>query len=312
MINIFSSDNFRRNGNWVAGRWAPLLFSPNPDCADRFVIGAVAVSESDVFVARVRADERFKCLFGDAAEMALKIQKATLDYVEKAVADLGSEIFSSSDLAFSGVRFGDIREGEAASMRELALRSLKLASILHLDLDEALKEICISDESTPGTAPINNDRLPILVYKNIEKSDQEIARHFSSQIREGKRQAAGGPQKVFIGFAGDQVVANFATLKPTRNRSLIDHIKRLMWDLSQYQMSEAATISTSRRYEMMLYRRGETDPEYDEKNDSRLDEIISDFEDQGKRDGINVRAQTSVDGIASHIRLSERPNLAVA
>jgi hypothetical protein len=194
-------------------------------------------------------------------------------------------------------------------MAALANSWLVATSSLHKADLQPVADIEDSVETAVATidAQADNDRLPVLVYKAVEEAEPSLGAFFSADIRSrAKRVSRPAPQKVFIGFAGAKVVANFATLKPKRPRGMIDHIKRLMFDLAQHQEDEARLEPKPRGHEMIVYHRDESDPEFEPAGAASLQDMLGDLREQGSTIGIGVQPQTSVPAIAQYVQFSER------
>lgn len=312
MSAMFSPDQFPNPESMHRGVWAPVLFTPNPDTAERLVIAVVALNDSEFHVAAANAAKRLACLYGSAAGTALMVQEASVQALRDDIAARGRNALLDPSFLFSGVSLGDLRDGEAISMMALATSWLEATSSLHLsdlkpviDQDDAVQTAVATIE-----AQADNDRLPVLVYKAVEESEPSLGAYFSADIRSrAKKSARPAPQKVFIGFAGTHVVANFATLRTTRPRGMVDHIKRLMWDLARHQDDEASGMVAARRHEMIVHHRDENDPDVDEAKIALLGEMLDDLKDQGAKDGIGVQPRSSVLAIANHVQQSERVTL---
>lgn len=291
------------------GFWAPVLFAPNPDTADRLVIAVVAVNEAGFYVAQADAAKKLSCLFGSAAATALMVQRATVRALKQDLATRGLAAIKDASLSFSGVSIGKIREGEAATMNALATSWLVATSSLHTapnrvpaETDDPVEAVVAAIE-----AHADNERLPVLVYKAVEEAEPSLGSYFSADIRSrAKRTPRPAPQKVFIGFAGSRVVANFATLKPTKPRGMVDHIKRLMWDLAQHQDDDAGMMRDTRTHQMIVFHRDEGDPDFEPSKAVILQEMLHDLREQGAKDGIGVEPRSSVASIAQHVQYSER------
>lgn len=309
MNTAFAAEQFPSKAALQRGVWAPLLFAPNPDSPERLVIAVAAVAGNEFHVAVADAAKRLSCLYGEAATTALLVQQGSVQALEADIAIRGLDALRDAVPAFSGVTVGALREGEACSMRELATSWLDAISSLHSARrrDTLANEEAVETAVATIQAQTDNDRLPVLVYKAVEEADPQLGSYFSADIRSRARKTPRpAPQKVFIGFAGSNVVANFATLNPARPRPMIDHIKRLMWDLARHQDDEATRFIGKRNYEMIVFHRDESDPDYDEAKAPVLNEMLGDLKDQGAKDGIGVQPQASVAAIADHVRFVER------
>jgi hypothetical protein len=270
------------------------------------------VNGAGFHVAKADASKKLACLFGGAAATALFVQDATVKALEADLASRGEDALRAPALPFSGVSIGQIRDGEAASLNALASSWLVATSSLHKQGQQPTPEVEDSVETAVATieAQADNDRLPVLVYKAVEEAEPELGAYFSADIRSrARRTPRPAPQKVFIGFAGAKVVANFATLKPRRPRGMIDHIKRLMWDLSRHQDEDARLLPSARVHEMIVFHRDENDPDFEQNGAAALQDMLGDLREQGAGSGIGVLPRTSVPAIAQYVQFSERASL---
>lgn len=303
MTIMTSADRFPSRSSLVRGCWAPILFSPNPDSPERLVLAIAAVGESGFYVAAADSAKRLACLYGASAATALMVQETTIDALNDDLAARGRDALEKPQTFFSGISIGRIREGEARTIEDLAIAWLRSTSSLHyskqskvIAADEAADEVVAAIQ-----ARADNDRLPVLVYKEVEKGQPTLGNFFSADIRyRARKTVKPKPQTVLIGFAGSRVVANFATLKTERPRPLIDHIKRLMWDLARHRDTDFRHLD-QRDHQMIVFRRGVEDPEFDERKARELDEMVNELGEQGEKDDIRVEARASVGAIASHI-----------
>ncbi|MGJ3629840.1 hypothetical protein AB5I41_28955 [Sphingomonas sp. MMS24-JH45] len=80
---------------------------------------------------------------------------------------------------------GQVREGQATSVQKLAQDWLVATSSLHAPIKAQAVEIEDPVEAAIATidAQANNDRLPVLVYKAVERVDPELGGYFAADIR---------------------------------------------------------------------------------------------------------------------------------
>ena len=311
MSVMFPANAFPSKHTLRRGAWAPVLFAPNPDSSERLVIAVVAVTDGEFHIAAANAGKRLHCLFGPAASTALMVQEAAVASLRAMLVVKGRQALAEPTFPVSGISLGAVRVGEAPSMQALAESWLEATSSLHLPP----KAVRVDNEDEVGSAvdaieaQADNDRLPLLVYRQVEQADPRLADFFSADIRNRSRKSRAAPQKVFIGFAGQHVVANFATLKPTRARPMIDHIKRLILDLAQHQEDEAGRIAHRRVHEMIVFHRDDLDPEYDDRHHSLLTSMMEDLWAQGSKFNVQVQPRTSVAAIAKHVQTVERTGI---
>lgn len=290
------------------GQWRPILLRPHPDSPDQFVVGIVAWTATDKACFAADAARRIRCVFPDAAQTILLAQQAAIAAVNEALVKYGPSGLDGMEFGFSGIALGEPRVGEALDASSLARYWLDRTSSLHKKSTQT-QPIDDQQESADEmmAVQVNNDRLPVLVFHAVEKRNPDLIDFFSRDIRfKAKRISRPAPQKVIVGFSGNGVVANFATLKPTRSRVMIDHVKRLMWDLSRARDDEVGLLPLERQFQMVVYRRPKDDPELTESQDEQLREMISDLSDQGAKDEIGVETRHTVEGIASYLAQSEQ------
>ncbi|MFN4039141.1 MAG: hypothetical protein ACK4IB_07380 [Erythrobacter sp.] len=279
----FRSIKFPARDGLSSGHWRPILLRPHPDSPDQFVVGVVAWTTRDFFCAAADAARRIHCLFPDGAQTILLAQKSAMNSIEHALSKEGPEALDRLSFKMSGISLGPIQVAEARDAKSMAHFWLGRISSLH---------------QKPRS--IGQDRYD-------EKKNPDLIDFFSSDIRfKARRIAKPAPQKVIVGFAGKGVVANFATLKPSRSRIMIDHVKRLMWDLSRARDGEVGLLPVERRFEMVVFRRPIDDPELTRKQDAQLREMIHDLSEQGAKDDIGLQSRDSVDGIATYIATMEK------
>lgn len=299
--------NFPSRDNLTVGKWRPIFFRPHPDSPEQFILGLIAWNNDGAVALPANATRKIKCLFGESSETVLLAQRSAIAAIRDHLSRTGPQALDGLRFGFSGICLGNEQVGEARDAHALANYWLNRISALHINTPETRLLGDDDEESIEVfSAKISNDRLPVMVYHAVEKENPTLADYFSSEIRyRAQRAPKPAPQKVFIGFAGDSLVANFATLRPSRSRVMVDHVKRLMWDLARYRDDEQGLLPSERKFEMVVYRRSVDDPELTRSQDDQLREMISDLGDQGAREDIGVQSRDSVEGIAKFLQNSE-------
>lgn len=299
--------SFPSRDQLAVGKWRPIFFRPHPDSPEQFILGLIAWNGDGAVALPANAARKIKCLFGESSETVLLAQNAAMTAVRDQLSRAGVQSLDGMKFGFSGICLGDEQVGEARDAESLATYWLNRVSALHINTPEI--GVVAGDDEEPleaFSAKISNDRLPVLVYHAVERTDPILADFFSSEIRyRAQRAPKPAPQKIFIGFAGAGLVANFATLRPSRSRVMVDHVKRLMWDLARYRDNEQGLLPSERKFEMVVYRRPIDDPELTRAQDDQLKEMISDLGDQGAKEDIGVQSRESVEGIAKFLQRSE-------
>lgn len=289
------------------GSWKPIVLAPHPDSPERIVVGVVSWTGSDFCCLAANLSKTIRCVFPTSTETIQLAQKSAVETVRQAMVQQGPDALEELEFEFSGLALGPTQTGEATDVTDMARFWLNRIASFHKNTIESAslnEDVEVTDD--PVLSPVSNDRLPVLIYNAVEHRSPDIAEFFSNEIRsKARRLPRPAPQKVFIGFAGNGVVANFATLKTTRSRVMVDHIKRLMWDLLRKRDEEVGLLPSERRFEMVVYRRPKDDPELTRAQDNQLEEIIEELTEQGAKDEIGVQSRETVDSIATYLASTE-------
>ncbi len=295
-----ASDTLKR------GFWQPVYFRPNLDTPERLVAAVIGNVEGRWELIRASAPERLKCLYGREAAVALEAIEIGLEHLESTLRR-GEIPVDVSDIV-SGLEIGDKVAAQGNDARELATRWVRLISSLH-DVRTELRL-----EGTPalvvGTDPIerdiSRDRLPVLVMERMTQRAPEARSMFNPHVLRLEREHGARllTHKAFVAFSGKHVAANFATLKPGRQKVAVDISKRLMWDLEQHREKED-NLLPRQSHEMILYHPSEDDPTITPKQYDNVMEVVRTLKDEGNNRQINVRSYVSVPKIAEHILKAE-------
>ncbi|MBX3579515.1 MAG: hypothetical protein KF723_20105 [Rhizobiaceae bacterium] len=297
----FTHDHFPSRARHVRAFWTPVLFSPRLGSPENLVIGVASATETDFYLAEANAWRRLHCLFGDGAETALLAARVALDVLKVDLSERGRIALYEPRQTFSGITFGEVREGEGGSLKQIATTWLaSLSSLYDLNLAESV-ESAADTLPPPVDAERKTDRLPVLVLEYVEQHRPRLTDFFHSEIRE-RREKKRRPraQDIYIGFAGSALVANFATLPAKRSKTTIDHIKRLMWDLEQ-DRDAAGALDRRRKYEMIVKHQEKSDPHITEKQFDEVLEVVDELAEQGKKREIDVVPRVTVPDIGNHL-----------
>ncbi|WP_192357695.1 hypothetical protein [Mesorhizobium mediterraneum] len=301
MSVIFTNDGFPSRADHLRALWTPVLFSPRLSSPENLVIGVASATETDFYLAEANAWRRLHCLFGDGAETALLAARVALDVLKSDLSERGQTALHEPRQTFSGITMGELREGEGSSLKQIATTWLaSLSSLYDAGLAERIER---SEDVLPASAEAKAkaDRLPVLVLEYVEQHRPRLSSFFHAEIRE-KRERKRKPraQDIYIGFAGSSLVANFATLPAKRSNTIIDHIKRLMWDLEQ-DRDAAGALDRQRKYEMIVKHQDKYDPHITEKQFGDVLEVVDELGEQGRKRDIAVVPRVTVPEIGNHM-----------
>ncbi|HEX8573598.1 MAG TPA: hypothetical protein VF759_12700 [Allosphingosinicella sp.] len=308
--DAFVRGAFPSRDGMIRGTWVPIFFQPNPDSLERFVIGVTAWDGQKHFLAVANVQRRLRCLFGKEAEIAELAIRVGLDSLREQISRRGPEALDNGNLV-SGVRYGSPEKGEAVSVEELAWRALEGTAVLH-DGRPRMTHVgaVMSDEDHEERLlrkRIVNDRLPILVMKELSREKPAFENSFNTNIRRSDSRAIRiRPQEVYIAYSSNRLVANFATLPSSQPARAVDVVKRLMWDLEQDAKRETGRLD-SRSHEMIVFHRSLADPEMTEAQYQRVQTVVEELTDQAHSGGLELVSRDSVPAIAQHIIDTEIP-----
>ena len=289
----------------VRAKWAPIFLSPVLGSPERLVIGVVAVNGSGFHIERANALRRFECLYGAAAETAIFAAELALDELEADCAGRGMDALTDPHPGFSGVSIGNVSEGEAPSLAEIARTWMTSLSSLH-DADKALAlEATTARELVDLDLERTTERLPSLVLDYVKNRRAGLERFFNEDIRDQReRRRRSKVHGVIIDFSGSHLVANFGTLRPLNRATSVDRIKRRMWDLKVNRDTERGTIAT-RTHEMIVQHPTADDPQVTERQYTAITEAISDLSEQAQKEEISFTSMTNVAQIGDHVLAAE-------
>ncbi len=293
--------SFPKLSESVTATWAPIFLSPIVGSPERLVIGVVAANTSAFHVERANALHRLECLYGPAAETAIFASEIALRELQNDCINRGIEALTSPNPAFSGISLGNLSEGQANSVEEVAKTWLATLSSLHEEdfpISLAPTEETYLVLSEPGEPP---DRLPWLVLNYVQEHRPGLDRFFSQDIREHRqRRRRSTVHDVLIDFSGSKLVANFGTFKATARASSVDAIKRRMWDLTVNRDAEPLPL-VARTHEMIVQHPSADDPQISKSQYERLQEAVIALSEQAKSEELVFSSMTNVKQIGKHI-----------
>ena len=289
----------------VRAKWAPIFLSPVMGSPESLIIGVVAVNSSGFHIERANALGRFDCLYGDAAETAIFAAEFALDEMEADCASRGMDALTDPRPGFSGVSIGNVSEGEASSLADVARTWMASLSSLY----DADRLFSLEDATTRELVDLDveraSERLPSLVLDYVKKHRAGLERFFNEDIRDQReRRRRSKVHGVIIDFSGSHLVANFGTLRVSNRATSVDRIKRRMWDLKVNRDTERGTIAT-RMHEMIIQHPTADDPQVTERQYNAITEAVSDLSEQALKEEISVNPMTNVSQIGEHILAAE-------
>ena len=272
---------------------------------ERLVIGVVAVGASGFHVERANALDRFECLYGTAAETAVFAAKVALEDLEADCAERGMEALIDPRTSFSGVSIGNISEGEASSLGEVACTWMtSLSSLYNAGKDLGL-ELAAERELVDVGDGLSTERLPSLVFDYVKNRRPGFEQFFNEDIRgQQRRRRRSHVHRIIIDFAGSHLVANFGTLGTTHRAASIDRIKRRILDLMLSRDGEQGTV-INRTHEIIVQNPSVDDPQITERQFNAIEDTISALSEQASVEDIGFQSMTNVPQIGNHVLESE-------
>lgn len=299
------SAKFPRPAKTVKARWAPIFLSPVLGSPERLVVAVAAVSEEGFHVETANALKRLECLYGRAAETALFATEVALEELRTGLASRGPAALTEGALVFSGVTIGEVTDGEARTVEDLARAWMKaLSSLYRFDQPDAHGEAVVNLEQAVADMP---DRLPVLVLDHVKMFAPPLTHFFSEEIRlHRRRRTRSRIAGISIDYAGSQFVANFATLQASARAHSVDRIKRKMFDL-KVKRDEDHSLFGQRAHEMIIFTPSFDSPLINERQVDRLDEALEELTDQSTREGFALSAMHGVAEIGKRLLEAEAP-----
>ena len=289
---------FPKFPNPVRAKWAPIYIEPNPDAYERLVAGVIAVEGGRHHVQFANGLGKLECLYGEKAEALLyALEVAELHFQSLSMRDLVSDDFS--DLPMQGMKIGEFREGEGATLESIAISWLKGISSLQMD-DEAS---VLLDAEYPMRAPSAlspqsaGTGIEADVMRFVIEQRSGLKPFFANRLQ-GKKSARKS-YETRIDFAGSKLVANFGALKPTSVGHSANAIKRKLWDLAIERNNEPPNLSS--RLHELLVAIPTFGPNIGADDLLRARDAFSDLERQADTEELRLRRMGSPEKIAERI-----------
>lgn len=178
-----------------------------------------------------------------------------------------------------------------------------LSSLYSSSVENALSEspVLVGDAADTLRA---RDRLPALILHYVRDRRPGLDGFFSEEIREEHMRRRANASAIYIDFAGSKIVANFGTLSATHHVASVDRIKRRLWDLKVDRDNEKGGL-LQRDHEMIVQHPAKSDPQFSEKQLTRMEEALAALEQQADQEEIRFRPMNTIDQIGDHLLAKE-------
>ncbi|MEL5879769.1 hypothetical protein [Cereibacter sphaeroides] len=289
----------------IYAKWAPILLQPISGSYERLVVGCAVVAGTDYHLESANALHRLQCLYADRADHVAYIIEMSNDAIRQDIAKRGVMALEEAANPFSGIHIGDIREGEGASLEEIAKGWMSVLSSLYerKAVHHAVEGDIYAERSALSSEVRSSDRLPQLVLEQVSGMNLSLARHFSQRIVEGRsrRRAA---HELDIDFKGRRLVANFATLNAGRIAPAVGNIKQRLWDLKIDRENDRSS-GRRRDHELIIQLPRLDDPQVSERQHQRLEDEYRGLLEQADLLQLALRHFNTAQQIGEHIVAKE-------
>ena len=283
--------------NEIKCNWAPITIEPIPGSGECLTIGVAVVSNDQFFLARANSWKRLECLYDDRAGTVIFAAQASLDAIEEDLSIRALAALTEPTPAFSSVNVGSIRDGSGNSIEEIALYWMGATSSLYSPLHD--KENILADLVAMSEIREQDNRLSGTVFREVSKTRSELSLNFGKHVSTGSRRT-NSPSRVVIDYRSSRLVANFGTLIAGNIQPSQRKIKSALWDL-KIDRDEASTLNLTERYELLVQRPAEDDPQFSEMQIERMMNALSELERQAEIEEIRLCAKVTPSEIANHI-----------
>jgi hypothetical protein len=260
-----------------------------------------------VHLEAANALRRLECLYGKSAQTAVFAAQVAFDELRSDVSARGLAALKDPKPIMSGISIGEISEGEASSVQQVASSWMSALSSLYSPQEVAVLEaqvpVAMAEEEEYDRRVA--DRLPILVMDYVIGQRPGLEDFFSSEVRAHKdKRRRRNSHEVFIDFSGSHIVANFGTLLVNNRAQSVDKIKRRLWDLKVDRDRQKDTLM-SRMHEMIVHHPAYDDPQITDRQIGNIMGALESLEKQADQEELRLRSLTSVSQIGDHVLRSE-------
>jgi len=287
----------------VDAKWAPLLIQPIEGSYERLVFGVAVVSNDGFHLEIANRLDRLQCLYADQSKIVISVIEWTVESLRSDLAKRSIEALLEPSFPFSGVKVGELRNGEGESLEQIACSWMVSLSSLYTDKYSEDFELELVERGVEEVRPKSGggDRLPILIKDYIKEKRVGLVPFFSEDVRlERKRRSARRGAEVNIDFAGSKLVANFGTLQANGVSLSSGRIKSRLWELKVNRDADWER-GQDRYHEMLIQIPPKNDPQFSAKQMRNVAEALETLEEQADQEEIRIRSMTSVEQIGEHL-----------
>lgn len=305
--NELGPDWFPSFESSVRARWAPIILEPISTSPERLVVGCAVANEGGWHIEMANALHRLKCFYGDQCDAVLM----AITFAEEALsAELnakGAKALVEPNWPLTGLALGQIREGQGNNLREIGsswmsvLSSLYDPNIAVAKRDSNVVQFSDIRGAVADTVLTTSEPLPTRVLRQVSGLNLELSRYFNQDIRDGrKRRRNFGSHEVLIDFAGNKLVANFATLSVGKLSLSANNIKQRLWDL-KVDRDSTKNRPFRREHELIVTVPQVVGPEVTKSQLQNIQVAFSSLEKQADDEQLRLRPFETTEEIGAYI-----------
>lgn len=282
----------------TAAKWAPVLFRPMLGSPEQYVVAVAAVDGSRFHIESANQWSRLECLFGRASGTLVVVAQAAIRALEQDLSARGPVALSEYREVAASIDLGEIRDGEASSVQEVARVWMRHLSSLYSAgaLTEAPAMDMIEHEELVGASERKSkEKLPDLVMEFTSASTPALRGFFATPKKKKD------PYDIHIDYSGKRIVANFETLTTSGFATSVARIKHRMWDL---KVSRDGPERTGKREHQMFVKHADK-AELNNTQIEKIESAIYGLEQQADQEQIRLLPMTSVADISNRLVKTE-------
>lgn len=282
--------NFPERNDKVAADWLPIFLEPMVGSGERICIGVAVVNNDGALVVPVVALSRLACLYGADVDVILSSANFALNKLRDALESSGPKMLHDWRSPIEGIYTGSVSKVSGASLEDIARMGLAMSASLVEQLAET------EDSDIDAGDRMSGPRLESLVKQRVVAIRPALESAFGHHRKLGVN-----VRSVTIGFVGRAIAANFGVLVPQQLSANVKDIKAKLWDLTQLRedFGQPSLVSaTINRYEMLVHRPSDDQPEYSEKQLKNIGEAVNELEAEADKKDVRCRSLTGPDLIA--------------
>ena len=193
----------------VEARWSPLLLQPIAGSPECFVVGCAVANLDGYHLEIANSLERLNCFYsvrGDVVRFAVEL---SVEALRHDLSKRGLYALLNPQEVLSGVKLGEMREGQGKSLSDIAQSWLGILSSLH---DQQRGAFALLETRTTAAdqllASARKVALPKEIFQYVRERNSHLAGYFSEGIRLGRRRTVDNKTGSEIDFIGKRLVAN--------------------------------------------------------------------------------------------------------